>query len=108
MRWSRLAAVALGLGAALWPAGAAAGQDPAPPEEGWYFLPERRIFSPLLADPRWPHFSLAYNRMIRPPFQGIRNAATISLGEHVGMVEYVSAGGERFGIGLQPAVFGLF
>ena len=25
---------------------------------GWSLLPEERLFEPLLADPRWPHFGL--------------------------------------------------
>jgi len=109
MRWSRLASTAIGL-ALLLPRGAAADADeePARPETGWHFLPDRRIFSPLLADPRWPHFSLAYARRIRQGFPNIRDAATISLGEHIGLVEYVADDGSRFGLGLQPAVFGLF
>src|SRR6185503_10052484 len=107
MRWSSLAAPAFGLLCVLWAAPAAQAQD----EEqavGWTFLPDRRIFSPLIADPRWPHFSIGYSRIIRQGFPEIQDAATISLGEHVGMVEYVSEGGTRFGLGLQPAVFGLF
>ena len=109
MRWSRLAALALGLGPALWPAPAAAEDEtPSAPESGWHFLPDSRIFDPLLADPRWPHFSLSYARMIRQGFPEIRDAAMISLGEHIGMVEYATEGGARFGLGLQPAVFGLF
>jgi len=83
-------------------------EQPADTEAGWYFLPDTRIFSPLIADPRWPHFSLAYARMIRQGSPEIRDAATISLGEHIGLVEYVTEGGARFGLGLQPAVFGLF
>ena len=108
MRWSRIAALALGLVPAAWPAAAAADEDPQEPKSGWSFLPDARIFAPLLADPRWPHFSLSYARMIRQGFPEIRDAATISLGEHVGMVEYQAENGARFGIGLQPAVFGLF
>lgn len=108
MRWCRIAAAALGLVFAGRAVAAAQDERPPDPEPGWRFLPDTRIFDPLLADPRWPHFSLAYARMIRQGFPHIRDAATISLGEHVGMVEYVADGGARFGIGLQPAVFGLF
>jgi hypothetical protein len=111
MRWSRVAAPAVGLLALLWPATAARADDeepPSAPEPGWHFLPDTRIFSPLLADPRWPHFSIAYARMIRQGAPEIRDAGTISLGEHVGMVEYVSEDGLQFGVGLQPAVFALF
>lgn len=107
MRWSRLAAPAFGLLWLLW-AAPPAQADEEEPAVGWTFLPDRRIFSPLIADPRWPHFSLAYARIIRQGVPEFRDAATISLGEHIGMVEYMSESGARFGIGLQPAVFGLF
>jgi hypothetical protein len=103
----RMAAPAFGLLLALWPV-SVAWADEEEPAAGWTFLPDRRIFSPLIADPRWPHFSIAYARMIRQGLPNFRDASTISLGEHVGMVEYVSPGGNRFGLGLQPAVFGLF
>jgi hypothetical protein len=107
MRWCRIAAALGFLLAARSLAGSQDEKTPEP-EPGWRFLPDTRIFEPLLADPRWPHFSLAYARMIRQGFPQIRDAATISLGEHIGMVEYVFDGGACVGIGLQPAVFGLF
>src|SRR6185503_2428402 len=107
MRWCRIAATALGLVLA---GSVAAAQDEKPPqpEPGWSFLPDSRIFNPLLADPRWPHFSLSYERKLRQEVPRFRDAATISLGEHVGMVEYLAENGARFGMGLQPAVYGLF
>jgi hypothetical protein len=107
MRWCRIAA-ALGFVLAASSLGTGQDEKPPEPEPGWRFLPDTKIFEPLLADPRWPHFSLAYARMIRQGFPQIRDAATISLGEHIGLVEDVSDGGARVGIGLQPAVFGLF
>src|SRR5207302_1490357 len=35
---------------------------------GWSLFPEERLFEPLLADPRWPHFSLSYDRYHRSDF----------------------------------------
>lgn len=98
----------LGLVPAAWIPASADQEEPAPPDAGWHFLPDSRIFSPLLADPRWPHFSLSYGRRIHQGFPPYRDAAMISLGEHIGMVEYITETGTRFGVGLQPAVFGLF
>lgn len=98
----------LGLMPAAWITASADQEEPPPPEAGWHFLPDSRIFTPLLADPRWPHFSLSYGRRIHQGFPSYRDAAMISLGEHIGMVEYVAEGGTRYGVGLQPAVFGLF
>jgi hypothetical protein len=106
-----MAAPAFGLLWLLWPAIAARADDEQPTPDsdaGWHFLPDTRIFEPRLADPRWPHFSLAYERRIREGTPRFRDAATVVLGEHIGMVEYLTEGGARFGLGLQPAVFALF
>jgi hypothetical protein len=75
---------------------------------GWQFLPDNRIFDPLLADPRWPHFSVGYGRVIQAGAPALRDVGMISLGEHVHFVEYGSEVAGRFGAGLQPAVHGLF
>lgn len=75
---------------------------------GWQFLPDNRIFSPLLADPRWPHFSISYGRVLRRGEPRVRDVGMISLGEHVNFVEYDSESAGRFGIGLQPGVHGIF
>lgn len=75
---------------------------------GWQFLPDNRIFSPLLADPRWPHFSVSYGYVLRRNVSQVRHLGLISLGEHVNFVEYDSEGAGRFGMGLQPGVHGIF
>jgi hypothetical protein len=83
---------------------------PPPPVSGggWQFLPDNRIFSPLLADPRWPHFSVSYGYVNRRGLPRVRHLGLISLGEHVTFVEYDSEGAGRFGAGLQPGVHGIF
>lgn len=75
---------------------------------GWQFLPDNRIFSPLLADPRWPHFSVSYAYVLRRGVPDVRHLGMISLGEHVNFVEYDSGNSGRFGLGLQPGVHGIF
>jgi hypothetical protein len=75
---------------------------------GWQFLPDNRIFDPLLADPRWPHFSVSYGRVIQAGAPRLRDVGMISLGEHVNFVEVDSGAAGRFGAGLQPAVHGIF
>jgi hypothetical protein len=75
---------------------------------GWQFLPDNRIFDPLLADPRWPHFSVSYGRVIQRGAPDVRDVGMISLGEHVNFVEYDSEVAGRFGAGLQPCVNGIF
>lgn len=85
--------------------GCASGEDD---ESGWTFLPEGRIFAPLLADPRWPHFSVSYDRRYRRDVPRLKDTATISLGEHVLLVQHSSEDGTKIGLGLQPGVYGLF
>ena len=75
---------------------------------GWQFLPDNRIFDPLVADPRWPHFSVSYGRVIQAGAPDLRDVGMISLGEHVNFVEYDSEVAGRFGAGLQPVVNGIF
>ena len=46
---------------------------------GW--LPEGHLFSPLLADPRWPHFSASYQYY--PNDKNVRSVGAVSFGETV-------------------------
>ena len=45
---------------------------------GWSFLPEERLFEPLLADPRWPHFGLGYDHYHRSTIPKLVNVARSS------------------------------
>jgi hypothetical protein len=76
------------------------------PRRGLEFLPKGLLFAPLIADPRWPHFSLAYQH-----FYGdtLRDAAVASLGETFSILR--GPLGERGGaweVGIQAGVFSLF
>jgi hypothetical protein len=69
-------------------------------------LPKGYLFSPLIADPRWPHFSAAYQRFVDDPH--LRNASVVSLGETLGLLRGDTRDGGAWELGLQAAVFSLF
>jgi hypothetical protein len=46
------------------------------------FLPKGHLFKPLLADPRWVHFSAAYRNYLSDNFDG-HNIASVSFGETI-------------------------
>ncbi len=83
---------------------------PEPPrsEGGWSLFPEERLFGPLLADPRWPHFEVSYSHYHRSAFPHLLNVAEIALGEDFPVVGYDAGDAGKMDLGLEPAVFGLF
>ena len=81
-------------------AGAASDLLPA----GW--LPEGHLFRPLLADPRWPHFSASYNYHINDPV--IRSAGTVSFGETIPLYRTDAPVAGQVEFGLQAGVFAIF
>lgn len=99
MRWMKplLLAVILAAPEAAW-----AGESPA---DGPEVLPRRTLFEPLIADPRWPHYSAAWH-----DYGGrgdLHNVGSISLGDGFGLYRAPLAGG-AWQIGLQAAVFAIF
>jgi hypothetical protein len=77
------------------------------PRRGLELLPKGLLFAPLIADPRWPHFSAVYQRFVEDG--RLRNAAIVSLGETFSLLR--GPIGERGGaweVGLQAGVFSLF
>lgn len=75
---------------------------------GLTFFPEERLYAPRLADPRWPHFSFAYNHFSQSGFPKLENVGNISVGEQLNFVGYESESVGKFDLGAQPAIFGLF
>lgn len=69
-------------------------------------LPPYQIFSPLLADPRQPQFSMRYQRYHSAVSKF--NAAMVSFGEYFGFASGLWRDASISQIGLQGAVFGLF
>ncbi len=70
------------------------------------FLPGGELlFKPLIADPRWPHFSASYQRYLDD--KQLRDVAAVSFGETFAFYrERLSAG--WWELGLQAGVFALF
>jgi hypothetical protein len=75
---------------------------------GWSLFPEERLFEPLLADPRWPHFGLTFDRYHRSGIPKLVHVAAVSLGEQFNAFGFDGGSAGKFDLGLQPAVFGIF
>lgn len=73
-------------------------------------LPAGHLFKPLLADPRWPHFSAAYHYFIDDfGVRGISpNFGTVSFGETIPFYRGNLFGASQWEVGLQAGVFSDF
>jgi len=69
-------------------------------------LPRGNLFDPLIADPRWAHFSAAYQYFIDD--DEISGAGSVSFGETFGLLRGPAPFGGRWQLDFQAAVFGLF
>jgi hypothetical protein len=67
---------------------------------------KNRLFQPLIADPRWPHFSLAYQFFIND--EELKSAGSTSFGETLPFYRTSAPFGGQWEIGIQAAVFALF
>ncbi len=68
-------------------------------------LPDETLFDPLIADPRWPHFSVAYQSYIND--DELKNVGATSFGETFPLYSGNAYGG-RWITGIQAAVFAFF
>ncbi len=68
-------------------------------------LPGGSLFKPLIADPRWPHFSASYQRHLRNP--QLTDAAAVSFGETFTLYRD-RLGGGWWEVGVQAGVFAVF
>ena len=72
----------------------------------YQFLPKGRLFGPLLADPRWAHFSASYlNCMDDKEFN---NMGAVSFGETFSLLRCNSLTKGQWEMGIEAAVFSLF
>jgi hypothetical protein len=77
------------------------------PRRGLELLPKGLLFAPLIADPRWPHFSAAYQRFHNDA--RLENAATATLGETFSLLRGpLATSGGAWEVGIQAGVFSLF
>lgn len=93
--------------------GATAPSSPSAPPVVWApeidtgFLPSGLVFDPLLADPRWPHFSASIQRYIDDP--QFRHIGAVGFGETIPLYRkpLPSIGG-YWEVGIQAGVFAIF
>jgi hypothetical protein len=76
------------------------------PRRGIEFLPKGYLFAPLIADPRWPHFSISYQRFPDDPQLG--NVIAVSLGETFSLLRINTLSAGAWELGLQAGVFSIF
>jgi hypothetical protein len=69
-------------------------------------LPKSRLFWPLVADPRWPHFSASYQRYLDNPQLG--NVGSTSFGETFSLYRNNAPFDGKWDVGIQAAVFAIF
>lgn len=72
---------------------------------GFFWLPIHSQFRPLIADPRWPDFSAAYQYYLTDQFT---NVNAVSMGETFGLVRYSLANGDILELGIQGGIFAIF
>ncbi|UCF86754.1 MAG: DUF1207 domain-containing protein [Nitrospiraceae bacterium] len=65
-----------------------------------------RLFEPLIADPRWPHFSIAYHYYIDD--EELKNVGSTTFGETLPLYRDSAPFGGQWQIGIQAAVFAIF
>jgi hypothetical protein len=68
-------------------------------------LPGGALFKPLMADPRWPHFSAAYQRYIDD--RQLKDAGAVSFGESFSLYRG-KLGPAWWEVGVQAGVFSVF
>jgi len=70
------------------------------------FLPRDLLFKPLLADPRWPHFSASYQQyMQNDQLDGVGSA---TFGETFSVYRFGGPWNSQMEVGLQAGVFSIF
>ncbi|MGH7309028.1 MAG: DUF1207 domain-containing protein [Candidatus Rokuibacteriota bacterium] len=82
--------------------------EPRPPmlaELDLGFMPRGDLFTALIADPRWPHFSAAYHYYLEDP--DFKNLASVSFGEAFAIYRG-RVGQGWWELGLQAGVFAVF
>jgi hypothetical protein len=70
------------------------------------FLPTNTLFQPLLADPRWPHFSASFQRYFDD--EQLRNVASTNFGESFGIYRFRGPWKSTMELGIQAGVFAIF
>lgn len=69
-------------------------------------MPPGHLFQPLLADPRWPHFSAAYRYYLGD--RDLKHVAAVSFGETIPLVRGDAFAESQWEAGIQASVFAVF
>lgn len=69
------------------------------------FLPRDLLFSSLLADPRWPHFSASYQQHST---NELENVGSATFGETFSIYRFAGPWNSQMEVGLQAGVFSIF
>lgn len=94
------AGMALAAGLAAFLAAAPAWAD------GARLLPDYDLFDPLVADPRWAHFSAAWHNWGGD--DDLDDVGAVSFGEYLTLYQQPTARGGEWSVGIQAAVFAIF
>jgi hypothetical protein len=70
------------------------------------FLKPGRLFDPLIADPRWPHFSAAWQHYLSD--EGFKDVGAASFGESFSLYRWNGPFGGQTEVGIQASVFAIF
>jgi hypothetical protein len=70
------------------------------------FLPRDLLFKPLLADPRWPHFSASYQHYIHN--SRLEDVGSATFGESFSIYRFGGPGSSQMEVGIQAGVFSIF
>jgi len=82
-------------------------------DERTVYLTSGRLFEPLLADPRWPHFFASWHRYTDDGDQTgggepVTQVGAVGFGESIAIVRQRWANGLRWELGVQAGVFAIF
>ena len=84
----------------------ASGQEPVEPNYELGFLPGGNLFEPLIADPRWPRFSMSYRHF--PHDRELRSVGSATFGETIALYRNHGPSDGLWEIGFQAGVFSIF
>ena len=88
------------------PAAPASAEVASATQDDAVLLPRKRVFKPLLADPRWPHFAASYHYYLDD--DELDHVGAVSFGESFGLFQGEGPFKGRWEVGLQAAVFAIF
>ncbi|MDB5305163.1 MAG: uncharacterized protein JWM97_2712 [Phycisphaerales bacterium] len=74
----------------------------------WTLFSSTSFFQPLVADPRWPNFSAAYDRYLTSGPQKLKDVGSVSFGESLSLFQTAPKPAGQFELGIQAAVFAIF